>query len=108
MICNTCEGAGKLGFQREVCSTCLGSGYIKEKIKLNKYDVEEGFDLLIKRQLEIMEKLNTSCDVFTEDGCNDMLKLLREKNHNDYILKYLFNIEKYVYTKNDFDGVTIV
>ncbi len=35
-VCSLCEGTGKLGFQREDCCSCFGTGYIIEKTELEE------------------------------------------------------------------------
>lgn len=38
--CSLCEGTGKLGFQREDCCSCFGTGYIEEKTTLDERTCE--------------------------------------------------------------------
>ena len=107
MICNICEGTRKLGFQQEDCNCCYGTGYIEEKIVLNKREIEEGLNELIKKQLTLIDKLNNGFGAFKEDECEERLKLISERDQNDYILNYLFNLQSFQYMKSDFGGVFI-
>lgn len=106
-ICKECEGTGRLGFQREHCYYCDGSGYIKKKILLNKQVVEDGLNNLIKRQLKIIKELSKD-GAYTEQECKERLKLIKEKELIDYTLSHLFSLQSTEYTKPDYGGVTVV
>lgn len=62
MICKYCEGTGKLGFQRETCCFCDGTGFenIEKKENKNKL-LQEKFEVtyklnLTKEQINLLEK----------------------------------------------------
>ena len=92
MVCKDCEGTGKLGLQREDCFYCGGSGYVLEKVILNKKKVEEGLEELVQRLLKIRERLNKS-SAYTEGECEERLRLIKERDYLDNILHYLFNLQ---------------
>jgi len=105
-VCKYCEGTGKLGFQQEGCCYCGGSGYIKEKIVLDKRTVENGLNKLVEIQLKITEKLNNQT-AYTKEECKEKLKLFEEQEQVEYILHYLFDLQSFQYVAVDYDGVTI-
>ena len=76
------------------------------KVILDKRKIEEGLNELIEIQLRLMEILNNS-SAYREDECEERLQLIRKRDNNDYILKYLFDLQSFEYTKKDFDGVII-
>ena len=105
-VCKQCEGTGKLGFQREDCCFCYGTGYVKEKIQLSKQRVENGLNELIEKQLCLQERLKESVAI-RDDECIDRLRLIIQRDTNDYILKYFFDLQSFQYGGEDFDGVYI-
>lgn len=105
-ICKDCDGTGRLGLQREGCSSCLGSGYIKEKILLNKKCVEIGLENLIERQLRITDMIDGN-NAYTKDECKKRLALIEERDLINHTLNNLFNIQSFQYAKSDYGGIEI-
>lgn len=78
-ICKDCGGTGKLGFQREACWFCGGSGYIDDlvhKIPLDSSMIEPIKDVrTIKYEGALdkyFEEVN-KCDI-----ANDIVKILSD------------------------------
>lgn len=68
---------------------------------LPKHKVQKGIEQLIAEQLYIMEKLNNT-GAYKLEECEERIDLIRQRDRNDYILKYLFDLQSFEYMKEDF------
>lgn len=104
-VCKYCQGTGKIGFQQEGCCYCSGSGYIKEKLIVDKATIENGLNELINRHINMMKNLGICA--YTEEDCINKLELIRKEKYIEDILRQLFDLQPFEYVGNDFGGIEI-
>ena len=107
-MCEKCEGFGGLDGERmSKCEICNGTGIADSKIRLNRRMIEDGIERLISEQVCVMRKLNQE-SASSESECLNRLDLIQRRKQNDYILNYVFGLQNFQYTKENFNGVEIV